>query len=71
MEKLLELERQRTTDRLIRLKELKTIIPYSTTSIWRRCKEGTFPSAVRLGPSAVAWKLSEVLAWMDSRQNVK
>lgn len=59
------------TDRLVRLKELKTIIGYSSTSIWRRCKDGSFPLAVRIGPSAVAWRLSEVEAWMDSRQTVK
>lgn len=62
---------QRRTDRLIRLKELKQIVGYSSTSIWRRCKDGTFPLAVRIGPAAVAWKLSEVEAWMDSRQKVK
>lgn len=61
----------RTTDRLIRLKELKTIIGYSTTSIWRRCKDGSFPLAVRIGPAAVAWRWSEVEAWMNSRQTVK
>jgi prophage regulatory protein len=63
--------KQKTTDRLVRLKELKTIVGYSGTSIWRRCKDGTFPLAVRIGPAAVAWRLSEVQAWMDSRQIVK
>lgn len=60
------------SERLIRLKELKGIVGYSATSIWRRCKDGSFPSAVRLGPgSAVAWKLSEVEEWMKSRQSVR
>jgi prophage regulatory protein len=61
----------RTTDRLIRRKELVRIIGYSSTSIWRRIKEGSFPLAVRIGPAAVAWKLSEVEEWMNSRQTVK
>jgi len=69
MEKTAE---NKATDRLVRMKELKQIVGYSGTSIWRRCKDGTFPLAVRLGPgSAVAWRLSEVEAWMDSRQSVK
>lgn len=60
------------SERLIRLKELKGIVGYSATSIWRRCKDGSFPSAVRLGPgSAVAWKLSEVEEWMRSRRSVR
>jgi prophage regulatory protein len=64
----LEPVQKKTTDRLIRLKELKTIVGISGTSIWRRCKEGSFPAAVRIGPNAVAWKLSQVEEWMDSRQ---
>ena len=61
-----------STDRLIRLKELKKIVGYSATSIWRRCKDGTFPRALRLGPgSAVAWRLSEIEAWMRSLERVK
>lgn len=59
------------SERLIRLKELKIIVGYSSTSIWRRCKEGSFPKAVRIGPSAVAWRLSEVKEWIDSREKVK
>lgn len=62
---------EKSCDRLIRLKELKQIIGYSTTSIWRRCKDGTFPSAVRIGPAAVAWRQSEIEAWMNSREKVK
>ena len=62
--------RQGATDRLVRVKELKTIVGISATSIWRRCKEGQFPEAVRVGPGAVAWRLSEVNAWMNSRQTV-
>lgn len=58
-------------ERLIRLKELTKIVSYSATSIWRRYSEGTFPKPVRLGPAAVAWRLSEVEAWMNSRESVK
>ncbi|WP_423739502.1 helix-turn-helix transcriptional regulator [Desulfuromonas soudanensis] len=59
------------TDRLVRRKELIEIVGYSASSIWRRIKDGSFPNSVRLGPSAVAWRLSEVEEWMRSRQSVK
>ncbi|MDD2337482.1 MAG: AlpA family phage regulatory protein [Geobacteraceae bacterium] len=59
------------TDRLIRRKELVKMVGYSASSIWRRCKDGSFPLAVRIGPSAVAWRLSEVEEWMNSRQTVR
>jgi prophage regulatory protein len=55
-------------ERLVRLKELTNIIGYSSTSIWRRCKEGTFPCALKIGPRAVAWRFTEIEAWMNSRQ---
>jgi prophage regulatory protein len=70
MEELLGLKKQNEAERLIRLKELKKIVSYSATSIWRRCKDGTFPLPVRIGPAAVAWKMSEIEAWMSSRQSV-
>ena len=61
---------QRTEGRLIRLKELKSIVGISATSIWRRCKEGSFPAAVHVGPGCVAWHLSEIESWMNSLQAV-
>lgn len=61
---------QRTEGRLIRLKELKSIVGISATSIWRRCKEGSFPAPVHVGPVCVAWHLSEIENWMNSLQAV-
>lgn len=56
------------SERLIRVREVAQIIGYSVTSIWRRCKDGSFPLPVRIGPGAVAWRHSEIEAWMNSRQ---
>jgi len=61
---------QRTDGRLIRLKELKSIVGISATSIWRRYKEGNFPVPVHVGPGCVAWHLSEIENWMNSLQAV-
>lgn len=61
---------KKETDRFIRRKEVIEMVGYSASSIWRRCKEGSFPRPVRLGPSAVAWRLSELEEWMRSRQSV-
>lgn len=60
------------TDRLVRLKELKTIVGLSGTTICRRCKDGTFPAPLKIGPGiqgATAWRLSEVTAWMKQGHN--
>lgn len=62
---------QEATDRFIRLKELIKIVGYSSTSIWRRSNDGSFPKAVKLGPRAVAWRQSEIEEWMNSRKPIK
>jgi len=61
---------QSETDRLIRAKELRQITGISPTSRWRYERAGTFPQRVRISSGAVAWKLSEVLQWMDGLQKV-
>jgi prophage regulatory protein len=54
-------------ERLIDAKELREVVPYSPVEIWRKEKSGQFPRRIKIGPNRVAWKLSEVLAWVDQR----
>lgn len=54
--------------RIIDRKELKTLIPYSTSQIARMEKQGLFPKRVRLGPNRIGWFLADVLRWMDERK---
>lgn len=53
-----------TTDRLLRLPEVLRRTGLSRTTIWRRVGKGTFPAAERISENAVAWRESELLAWM-------
>ncbi|WP_429072463.1 helix-turn-helix transcriptional regulator [Aeromonas veronii] len=32
-------------------------------------KQGAFPPQISLGPRAVAWRLSDVVAWIDQRSS--
>ena len=62
-----------TLDRLIRFDELHHITGLSASSLWRYEKAGLFPRRVKLAPSqnsAVAWRLSDVKAWMDALPGV-
>ena len=52
---------------LIRLPAVIRLTGRSRTSIYDDMKLGTFPKAVKIGVSAVAWRLSEVMAWIESR----
>lgn len=53
--------------RLIGRKELLAIVPYSDVSIWRLERDGLFPRRITIGPNRVAWRLVEVLTWIDER----
>jgi prophage regulatory protein len=55
-------------DRLIRLKEVLTILPISKSNWWSGVKSGRYPAPVHLGPRITAWRLSEVLLLVTGGQ---
>lgn len=57
-------------DRIIREPERKNITGRSAASWWRDEQAGRVPLKVRLGDNAVGWRLSEIMAWMESLQTV-
>lgn len=54
-------------DRLLRRRQVEEITGLSRSSIYRLMRNGEFPLAVKVGPSAVRWKTSEITVWMESR----
>ena len=54
-------------DRLVGAKERRRLVPYSDMHIWRLERAGKFPRRIKLGPGRVAWRLSEILSWIDER----
>ncbi len=54
-------------DRLLRRREVEKISGMSRSSIYRLMQEGDFPRPVRVGPAAVRWKASDIVAWIESR----
>jgi prophage regulatory protein len=63
-----QIVRSGAVDRIIRDKELRTIVPYSSMHIWRLERAGRFPARIRLGPNRVGWSLREVSDWLDERK---
>jgi prophage regulatory protein len=55
-------------DRLIRLKEVLRMTGLSRTSQWRFETKGLFPARRRVSQNIVAWKLSEVQDWINSKE---
>ena len=54
-------------ERLLRRREVERITGMSRSSIYRLMQEGDFPRPVRIGPAAVRWKASDIMAWIESR----
>jgi len=56
--------------RLVRFKELRTIIPLSRTTIWRMVRSGAFPKPLRLTQNsmACAWHRRDVEEWIRQRE---
>jgi prophage regulatory protein len=52
---------------LIRLPEVRRLTGLSRSSIYRLEREGRFVARVRIGDRAIAWRLAEVVAWVEGR----
>jgi prophage regulatory protein len=52
---------------MLRLPTVIERVGVSRSTLWSWVRAGRFPSPVKLGPRAVAWKSSEVDRWIEGR----
>ncbi len=57
-------EREPKPDRLIRMPEFKARVGLGKSAIYMKLKDGTLPKPVSLGGASIAWRESEVDAWI-------
>ena len=60
-----------TVDKYLRIKQVAELTGLSRATIYNMEKAGTFLKKTPLGARAVAWRESEIAAWMESRQHVE
>ncbi|HIJ85705.1 MAG: Prophage CP4-57 regulatory [Magnetococcales bacterium] len=60
-----------TTDRLLRKKEVLAVSGLAVSSLYDLIRRGDFPRPRKLGERSVAWRESEIRAWIESRQPVE
>ena len=36
------------------------VVPFSSATLWRKCKDGQFPKPVKLSERVTAWRVGEV-----------
>lgn len=58
---------QMTTSAYMRLPELKKLIPFSSATIWRKSRAGTFIKPIKLSNRITAWPRAEVIAWLEEK----
>lgn len=46
---------------------IPNVVPFSSATLWRKCKSGHFPSPVKLSERISAWRVSEVRKWLDAQ----
>ena len=56
-----------TVEKFLMLPQVREIVPYSASHIWRLERSGQFPQRVRLGGNRVAWLESELNSWVESK----
>ena len=52
-----------------RANDILSLLPFGRTTLHEWSRDGRFPASVRLSPTMVAWKNSEVLEWLESHGN--
>ncbi|MBD3767950.1 MAG: AlpA family phage regulatory protein [Gammaproteobacteria bacterium] len=54
-------------ERLLRLKALTEMLGVSKGTVYKLMETEGLPKPIRLGANSMAWKLSQVQAWIESR----
>ena len=52
---------------LLRIRKVREIVALSRTELYRRIRAGDFPVPIALGRRAVAWRDSDIQAWIAAR----
>lgn len=67
LQRFVEQARSTVNDRMLRLPQVKLKTGRAVSTIWKDVKEGTLPPPISVGPRSVAWRESELQAWIDAR----
>jgi prophage regulatory protein len=52
--------------RLLRLADVKKLVGFGGSTIYRLISEGQFPERIHYGPRAVRWREADIIAWQNS-----
>lgn len=61
----------RTVFAILRRKQVEREVGLSRSTIYQRIKDGTFPPAIKLGPKAVGWRVSDIDCFLADPANYR
>ena len=50
----------------MRIKQILSIFPVSSSTWWDGCKDGRFPKPIKLGPRTTVWRAEDIRAFMEN-----
>jgi len=56
--------------KILKAKEVASMINLSRVTIWRLEKEGKFPQRIRISTKRIGWLEDEVTKWIEKRPRV-
>ena len=57
-----------SSNKVIKLKEVKYLTALSTASIYRQIKHNSFPKQIKLGERSSAWFYEEIIQWLEEKR---
>jgi prophage regulatory protein len=54
---------QQTPRKMLNLKQVLAIVPFSRSTLYREMEDGRFPKAREIAPRRIAWYSDELTAW--------
>ena len=54
-------------DKLLTWNQVDDLTPFSRVHLWRLIKAGQFPAPLQVGKRRVAFRESEINAWLDAK----
>lgn len=46
---------------------IPVLVPFSSSTLWRKVRLGEFPAPVKLSERITAWRVEDVRAWLQAR----
>lgn len=45
---------------------IPAVVPFTSATLWRKVKAGTFPSPIKISAGCTAWSVSAVRTWLKN-----